>query len=281
MTLRTLPEIRALAGPERFTWEPRGDALDRWNASVKAAEAGADNVISIYDVIGEDFWTGEGFTSKRMASALRAIGQRDVVVNINSPGGDFFEGVAIYNLLRAHQGRVSVNVMGLAASAASVVAMAGDDIRIGRTAFLMIHNAWGVAVGNRHDMRAAADTLEPFDQAMADLYAARSGMNVREAAALMDAESWFGGQQAIDRGLADALLADEAISSDAGAKAQAGVRQVDRILARQGVSRRERNSLFAEIRSGTRDAAEQPATRDAGFSQLAAAIRSSIATVKG
>lgn len=282
MTLRTLPEIHALAGASRVTWEPRNDALERWNAGVRAAEAGADNVISIYDVIGEDFWTGEGFTSKRMASALRAIGPRDVVVNINSPGGDFFEGVAIYNLLREHKGAVTINIMGLAASAASIIAMAGDTIRIGRTAFVMIHNAWGVAMGNRHDFRAAADTLEPFDQAMADLYAARSGMTVKEAAALMDAETWFSGSQAVERRLADALLSDEAVTSEGGgAKAQASVRQVDRILARHGVTRRDRNALFADLRSGTRDAAEEPATRDAGLSDLAAALRSSIATVKG
>ena len=109
-----------------------------------------------------------------------------MVVNINSPGGDFFEGVAIYNLLREHQGRVTVQVMGLAASAASVIAMAGDQILMGDGSFLMIHNAWAVAIGNRHDMADAAKLLEPFDTAMAKVYAARSGVTEAEAARMMD-----------------------------------------------------------------------------------------------
>lgn len=282
MSLRPLPEVRAFAPVNSLSWEPRQDAVERWNVGVRAAEAGADNVISIYDVIGADFWTGEGFTSKRMAAALRGIGARDVVVNLNSPGGDFFEGVAIYNLLREHKGSVTVNIMGLAASAASVIAMAGDVINIGRTAFLMIHNAWGGAVGNRHDFRAAADQLEPFDQAMAELYASRSGMTANEAGALMDAETWFSGSQAIERGLADALLSDEALKAEGSdPKAQGTLRQVDRILAKHGLSRRERNALFADLRSGTRDAADNPATRDAGLSDLAASLRASILSAKG
>ncbi|HCF5801664.1 TPA: Clp protease ClpP, partial [Pseudomonas aeruginosa] len=104
------------------------------------------------------------------AGALRAIGgDVDVTVNINSPGGDVFEGLAIYNLLREHKGKVSVNIIGLAASAASFIAMAGDEIRIGRAAFLMIHNAWLIAMGNRNDLREIADWLEPFDMTLADI----------------------------------------------------------------------------------------------------------------
>ena len=105
-------------------------AIDRWKPEVHAA-ADDDNSISIYDVIGEDFWTGEGVTVKRIDAALRKIGNRDVVVNINSPGGDVFEGIAIYNRLREHPAKVQVKVMGLAASAASIIAMAGDEIQIG------------------------------------------------------------------------------------------------------------------------------------------------------
>ena len=89
-----------------------------------AAEADEGATISIYDVIGEDWWTGEGVTAKRIAAALRAIGKEPVTVAINSPGGDMFEGLAIYNLLREHEGEVNVKVLGLAASAGSVIASA-------------------------------------------------------------------------------------------------------------------------------------------------------------
>lgn len=87
---------------------------------------------------------GEGVTAKRISAALRAIGEQDIVVNLNSPGGDMFEGLAIYNLLRAHSGKVTVNILGIAASAASIIAMAGDEIKMGRGAFLMIHNCWAM-----------------------------------------------------------------------------------------------------------------------------------------
>jgi ATP-dependent Clp protease protease subunit len=186
---------------------PADHALAKWKPGIHAAVGRqAASVISIYDVIGQDPWTGEGVTSKRVAGALRAIGSSDVTVNINSPGGDFFEGIAIYSLLREHPHNVTVKVMGLAASAASIIAMAGDKIEISDIGFLMIHNAWALAVGNRHDMREAADTLEPFDDAMAGLYAARAGVDKAEAAAWMDKETWFNGNQAIEAGIADALL---------------------------------------------------------------------------
>nr|WP_260679028.1 head maturation protease, ClpP-related [Pseudomonas mendocina] len=187
-------------------------ALDRWNSTIQAA-ASEDNTISVFDVIGQDYWTGEGVTAKRIAAALRAIGERDVVVNINSPGGDMFEGLAIYNLLREHKGSVTVKVLGLAASAASIIAMAGDEVQIARAGFLMIHNAWIFAAGNRHDFREYADYLEPFDASMADIYVARSGQELADVQRMMDGETWIGGSAAIDQGFADALLASDEIEA--------------------------------------------------------------------
>src|SRR6185436_2438068 len=133
-------------------------ALERWAPDLMAAAASEESTISVLDPIGVDPWTGEGVTAKRIAAALRSIGaDKDVVVNINSPGGDLFEGMAIYNLLREHQGKVTVKVLGVAASAASIVAMAGDEIQIARAGFLMIHNTWVIAMGNRNDLREIAD----------------------------------------------------------------------------------------------------------------------------
>ena len=149
MTKKQLPAAPAGRPCAGVTCEPLPSALDRWNGGLKAA-ASDDNTISVFDVIGQDYW-GEGVTAKRIAGTLRSMNGADVTVNINSPGGDMFEGLAIYNLLREYQGKVTVKVLGLAASAASIIAMAGDDIQIGRGAFLMIHNCWVVAIGNRHD----------------------------------------------------------------------------------------------------------------------------------
>lgn len=278
MSLRKLPSIQAFDRPaDDMTPVPADKALARWTPGIQAAREGDDVSISIYDVIGEDFWTGEGVTSKRIAAALRTIGNRDVVVNVNSPGGDFFEGIAIYNLLREHPHKVTVKVMGLAASAASIIAMAGDEIEISEIGFLMVHNAWAVAIGNRHDMREAAETMEPFDDAMAGLYAARAGVEKAEAAGWMDKETWFNGSQAIEAGLADRLLSATEVTQndDKGAKATAAARRVEAALARQGMPRNERRSLIGEL--SRREDGDRPAVAgdlSAGIRQLIQTIRS-------
>lgn len=265
MSLRKLPEIKALDTTSGISFAPDDAVMKRWNSGVRAASEGDEGVISIYDVIGEDFWTGEGVTSKRVAGALRAIGDKDVTVNINSPGGDFFEGVAIYTLLREHRHRVTVKIVGIAASAASVIAMAGDDIRISKVGFVMVHNAWAIAVGNRHDMRAAADTLEPFDGAMAGLYAERSGAGMKAAEAWMDAETWFNGDQAVAAGLADGLLASTEMAEEqtTAARALLAERRAEMAMRRGGISGKDSKSLVAGLKGGQRDAGGH-AARDAG-----------------
>lgn len=253
-------------------------AFDRWNPCVKAAgEANeAERSIGIYDAIGYDYWTGEGVTARRVAAALRSMGAGPVTVNVNSPGGDVFEGLAIYNLLREHQGEVTVKVLGLAASAASFIAMAGDKVQIARAGFLMIHNAWVIAAGNRNDMRETADWLEPFDAAMADIYAARTGVDAKTVAKLMDAESWIGGAAAVEQGFADELLASDQVGKGES-KAQANAaRRVEAALRASGLPKNEAMRLISEIKSSAGDPAGSgegdPAERDrkADISQTAA-----------
>lgn len=257
MSLRDLPKIEAQRLPTVCAFEPDADALERWNAAVQAREAG-NNTISILDVIGSDFF-GEGVTVRRISAALRAIGDQDVTVDLNSPGGDFFEGVAIYNALRAHPHKVTVRVLGIAASAASVIAMAGDDIQIGKAGFLMTHNAWVVAMGNRHDLAEAAATMEPFDDAMATVYSDRAGVSKAKAAEWMDNETWFNGDQAVAAGLADGYLPADAVAEDKtkaeAARSPKAINRVDAMLAKSGMPRSERRALLAEVKGGTHDAA--------------------------
>lgn len=280
MSLRKLPEIKAFDGLSSLTFEPDESALAKWRPGVQAAVEGDDNVISIYDVIGEDFWTGEGVTSKRIAGALRRIGNQDVVVNVNSPGGDFFEGIAIYNLLREHPAKVTIKVLGLAASAASIIAMAGDEIQISEVGFLMVHNAWAVAVGNRHDFAETAATLEPFDDAMASLYATRAGVDKAEAASWMDDETWFNGSRAVEIKLADSLLPSSQVSESTAqsTKSLAAARRVEAALAKQGLPRSERRSLIGElsrhaVAAGDRSAVASDELK-AAIEQLRSTIRS-------
>ncbi|WP_057626651.1 head maturation protease, ClpP-related [Stenotrophomonas terrae] len=146
MSLRKLPEIRADAGLAGMQFDIREDAIEAWQPEMQAAASDPATSISIYGRIGQSF-DGTGVTSRIIAAALRSIGPRAVTVNINSPGGDYFEGLGIYNLLRQHAGEVTVHVLSMAASAASVIAMAGDRILMADHSRIMIHNAWGVAVG--------------------------------------------------------------------------------------------------------------------------------------
>jgi ATP-dependent Clp protease protease subunit len=246
-------------------------ALDRWNPGVMAASEG-DASISMYEVIGEDPWTGGGVTLKRIDAALRSIGNNPVTVNINSPGGDVFEGIAIYNRLREHPATVNVKVLGLAASAASIIAMAGDNIEIGASSFLMIHNAWVMAVGNRHDMQEVAAFLEPFDRALADVYVARTGADLATVQAAMDSETWFSGSQAVELGYADALLPADAVKQVENA-VDPQINALRRIeaLACHAAPRSAVRDLLNQIK-GKPDAADDPAKQDAGEPELTGAL---------
>ncbi|WP_316391256.1 head maturation protease, ClpP-related [Citrobacter farmeri] len=255
MTKKQLPVAPAGRLCAGVTSEPMPAALERWNGGIRAASSD-DNTISIFDVIGKDYWD-EGVTAKRISGALRSLNGADVTVNINSPGGDMFEGLAIYNLLREYQGKVTVKVLGIAASAASIIAMAGDDIQIGRGAFLMIHNCWVIAVGNRHDFAELAVSLEPFDKAMADIYAARSGLEMATVQKLMDAESYIGGSDAVEKGLADSLLSADAVS-DGDESPAAALRKLDALLAKTNTPRSERRKLIKALSGGMPGAVTNP-----------------------
>ncbi|MTC34684.1 Clp protease ClpP [Providencia alcalifaciens] len=237
-----------------INYELKPKALDKWNSGIRAASS--DNTISVLDVIGEDFW-GEGVTARRISSALRAIGDNDVVVNINSPGGDMFEGLAIYNLLRAHSGKVTVNILGIAASAASIIAMAGDEIQMGRGSFLMIHNCWAFAAGNRHDFAKLSTDLAPFDQSMADIYVARSGQTEDAVSQMMDNETYIGASDAINKGFADGLLAADTLD-DGDESPQAAIRKLDALLAKSNTPRSERRKLIGALTRSMPSATSDP-----------------------
>lgn len=273
MSLRPLPQLTAPSALKGVRFEPPSDAMARWTPEVRAAADEDAASIDIYDVV-DDFF---GFSARRMAAALRSVGARDVVVNINSAGGSVFEGISIYEQLRAHDHRVTVNVMGLAASIASVIAMAGDEVRIAKTSFLMIHNAWSIVVGNRHDLRQAADWLEPFDSAIASVYADRGDIDEARAAEMMDAETWIAGAQAVELGLADAYMpADQVVEDETAGAETAAARTLEHALmvAHPEMSRRERRSLIASRPVGTPSAADDltPSAEDPAAARLLAAM---------
>ncbi|WP_312115291.1 head maturation protease, ClpP-related [Stutzerimonas nitrititolerans] len=225
-------------------------ALEKWNPAIQAAVENTSDTITVYGVIGED-WYGEGVTLKRIDAALRAIGERDVTVYINSPGGDMFEGIAIYNRLREHSHKVTTKVLGMAASAASVIYLAGVERQVASSAFLMIHNCWTFLAGNRHYLRDVADDMEEFDAAMADLYAETSAQPVETMAEMMDDETFLRGKRAVELGLATGLLASDEITQRETEETQQAnaLKALDVALAKAGIPRSERRELFANFKS--------------------------------
>ena len=156
--------------------------------------------IWIYDVIDE--WFGVG--PKQIRDDLKAAGKINRIdVHINSPGGSTFNGNAIYNLLAQHPAQVTVYIDGLAASAASVIAMAGDRIVMPENASMMIHNAWSLVVGPAEDMEAEARLLHKMNTQIAQVYAARTGNSKEQIIEWMSEETWFMGAEAVDAGFAD------------------------------------------------------------------------------
>ncbi len=158
--------------------------------------------IEILDFIGADFW-GDGITAKTITAAIKGMGDvRRIQVTINSAGGDVFEGLAIYNALKESGKPIDVRVSGLAASSASMIAMAGDTITMLEGALMMVHRASGAAYGNAETMMDLAGTLEKVDGEMAGIYARRSGMDEARCLAMMTEETWLNGAECVECGLA-------------------------------------------------------------------------------
>jgi ATP-dependent Clp protease, protease subunit len=171
-----------------------------WYEFKNKAEDSAE--ISIYDEIG--MW---GVSARHFASDLKALGDvKNIDVSINSPGGSLFDGLAIHNMLKRHPAKVTVIIDGIAASAASVIAMAGDEILMPENAFMMIHEASGVAVGTADDMREYADFLDKTLASLVSVYRAKTDMADDELISMIKAESWLSALDAVALGFATATI---------------------------------------------------------------------------
>jgi ATP-dependent protease ClpP protease subunit len=176
--------------------------LRRFTDVASVEDAGDAVDVLIYDAI--DAWGGQwGISAAEVAAALAPYSERRLRVRINSGGGDVFDGQAIYNSLLQHAGAVDVVVEGLAASAASLIAMAGDSVTMMRTSTMMIHDAWGLTIGNAADHEKAAEVLHLLSDQIADVYARRAGGDLDEWRARMRAETWLTAAQAAAIGLVD------------------------------------------------------------------------------
>jgi ATP-dependent protease ClpP protease subunit len=181
--------------------------------------------ILIYDVIGKSFWNPDAVGAKDLVDKLDALDVQNISVRINSPGGDMFDGNAIYNALKRHAAQVTTYVDGCAASAASIVALAGDTVVMAPNALMMIHNAWVMAMGDSREMRKVADLLDKANATCSVVYQHKTGESADTIKAWMDEETWFTAQEAVDAGMADEVAAEEA---NIAALAQFPVKALDR-----------------------------------------------------
>lgn len=174
--------------------------------SITARESGPVDIF-IYDVIGKDWLSSDGVSAREFVQALAPHKARDLIVRINSPGGSVFDGQAIASALRDHAGHVETRIEGLAASIATVIALAGKRVTMAETASMMIHNPVCLCHGDAREIRGTADMLEKLGGQIADVYAARTGKAKADIVKAMDATTWFTAQEAKEWGFVDEITA--------------------------------------------------------------------------
>ena len=165
-------------------------------------------ILTIDGVIAEESWFDDDVTPKLFREQLNA-GNGDIVLYVNSPGGDCVAASQIYTMLMEYKGRVTVKIDGIAASAASVIAMAGTEVLMAPTALLMVHNPLTVAIGDTEEMQKAIAMLDEVKESIITSYQLKTGMSRAKLAHLMDAETWMNAQKAIELGFADGILTRE------------------------------------------------------------------------
>lgn len=199
ISLRPQTDLPSISASFQRPALPESSEPKSWYSIRNVSRSEAE--VTIYDEIG--FF---GVTAADFIRDLADIKASTINLRINSPGGDVFDGVAIFNAIKRHTAQVNVFVDGLAASAASFIAMAGDKVLMSPHSQMMIHEASGLAIGNAEDMRKLADMLDKTSTSIADIYAERAGGTTAEWRARMKDETWYSDHEAVAAGLADEVI---------------------------------------------------------------------------
>lgn len=178
-------------------------------------EAEEERILLLNGEISDETWFGDEVTPKLFAKELNA-GTGNITVWINSPGGDVFAAAQIYNMLMGYKGDVMVKIDALAASAASVIAMAGTTVLMSPVGMMMIHNPMTIAIGDSKEMQKAGEMLDEVKESIMNAYEIKTGMNRTKLSHLMDAESWFNAKKAVELGFADGILNDTGGTEESG-----------------------------------------------------------------
>jgi len=189
--------------PKIMNFQNRGPRLRIENKSATKAE------IIIYGGIGQDYWgDGSMISAKQFSEELKKLGDtvNEIDLRINSPGGDVFDGIAIYNRIKQHKAKVNVYIDGLAASIASIIALAGDNIYIGEGALYMVHLPWTFAMGNRMELDNTVNRLLDVEEQMISIYKKKTKLDRAEIKAMLESETWLGADEAIAKGFVDSKV---------------------------------------------------------------------------
>jgi ATP-dependent Clp protease, protease subunit len=204
--------------------------------------------IAIYDEIGKSFWGDETLSAKDFITNLAEMGDdfEDIDLRINSPGGDVFDGVAIHNALKNHKAKVTAHIDGIAASIASYIAMAADEIIMPANSFMLLHNAAGFAMGTAEDLRATAADLERIDKSITATYAKRTGQTPATMRALMKEDRLVDAKEAKQLGLADTLTREVAMAANFSLRLL-GERAAKEFRAQAGIANPKSTEGEAEV----------------------------------
>ena len=196
------PLVYAMLAPNFRAKNPQ------WFRMEKTASDTAD--VYIYDAI-DSYW---GVAAEDFVKGLKQIDAKNITIHINSPGGSVFDGMAMYHAIKSHPAKVTAVVEGLSASIATIIMLAADEVQVAEGSMVMIHNPWGLAIGDAQEMRNTADVLDKIAGQMAGIYAGVMNKTPEEIRAIMDAETWYTAEEAVAAGIATA-------KASASAKAQA------------------------------------------------------------
>lgn len=179
-----------------------------WNWVKNEGDLSSERTLFLNGEISDETWYGDEVTPQLFKDELNSD-SGNITVWINSPGGDVFAAAQIYNMLRDYEGHVTVKIDGLAASAASVIAVAGDTVLVSPVAMMMIHNPATIAMGNTKDMEAAIGMLNEVKESILNAYVDKTGLSRNKLSNMMNEETWFNAKKAVELGFADKILFDK------------------------------------------------------------------------
>lgn len=242
----------------------RDNAKAQGRKPLRAETTDEEATLYLYDIICDDEldaeWFG-GVAPESFVKTLNAIDAPVIHLRINSPGGSVFGSRAIEAAIRAHPSTVVAHVDGYAASAASLVAVACDEVEMLKGAFIMIHKAWTITWGNADEIMETAALLEKIDESLAKTYADKSGLDVSDIAAMMAAETWMDGEEAVEKGFADRLSEGKAKNSAGSWNLSAYERspRQEAVVEQQSDDNRERYERLSRLHGATRHATSRAA----------------------